>query len=141
MPWTNHGQIEQPRYSWSAVLGATTTDPTGWTRDGVATFYQRHGKLIRARFYFTAGASATIGSGTWRIALPVTAASHQSDQAAGEAYYYDGGAYYAQAMISSAYIVFAEFDYGRLYWGSGRWASAVSGASIQGEVFYEAASF
>jgi len=56
--------------SYTPTLTASTTNPTNWTQTG---YYMQAGKLVIAKFKLTAGASMTAGSGTYYIALPVTA--------------------------------------------------------------------
>ena len=61
--------------SYTPTLTASTTNPTNWTRTG---HYMQVGKLVVARIALVAGGSMTAGSGTYRVALPVTAASGQA---------------------------------------------------------------
>ena len=56
--------------SYDPVLTASTTNPTGWTREG---YYAQAGKLVIAKWALTAGVSVSAGSGTYRVALPVAA--------------------------------------------------------------------
>jgi len=61
--------------AWTAytpTLTASVTNPTNWTQTG---YYMRVGKLVHVKGTLTAGASMTAGSGTYRIALPVSAST------------------------------------------------------------------
>ena len=60
---------------YSPILTATTTNPSGWT--GTGRWYQV-GSLVTVRLTLTGGTSVNAGSGTYRIGLPVTAASGQT---------------------------------------------------------------
>ena len=60
--------------SYTPTLTASTTNPTNWTQSG---YYCRAGKLVIARILLEAGGTMTAGSGNYRVALPVTAASGQ----------------------------------------------------------------
>jgi len=60
---------------YSPILTASTSSPTGF--DTVAAWYQV-GSLVTVRLTLTGGTSVNAGSGTYRIALPVNAASGQT---------------------------------------------------------------
>lgn len=75
--------------SYTPTLTASTTNPTNWTQTG---YYMRAGKLVICRFLLVAGASMTAGSGTYRIALPVAAATTTSFVQLGVALCFDSSA-------------------------------------------------
>lgn len=56
--------------TYTPTLTASTTNPTNWTQTGS---YTQEGKLISMKFSLAAGASVTVGSGTYRVAIPVSA--------------------------------------------------------------------
>ena len=56
--------------TYTPTLTASTTNPTNWTQTG---YYTQSGKVITAKWALVAGASVTAGSGTYRVATPVSA--------------------------------------------------------------------
>lgn len=79
--WTSYGSGA----SWTA----STTNPTlgNGTWSGA---YIQPGKLVVGRFVITLGSTTTVGSGNYRVALPVTAAS--SGFVVGSAHFNDASA-------------------------------------------------
>jgi hypothetical protein len=129
--------------SYTPTLTASTTNPTNWTQTG---FYMRAGKLIICKFKLTAGASMTAGSGTYRIALPVSANTTIADIDAGLVIGYDNStgnfAQFSGYVANTAYI---SLGYGATYLGAfttagnaAPWTWAANDF-IRGQVIYEAA--
>lgn len=99
---------------WIAYTPTITTSsspqPSGWTQDG---YYTQTGKLIHARFKLTAPA-ANFGTGIYRIALPVTAASTYPSTTfiIGQAYIEDAGiaGYFGMPWITAS-ATYAQIAY------------------------------
>lgn len=56
--------------AWDAVITATTTSPTGYTRNYGQ--FVRLGDTVIGRVAFTMDVGVTAGSGTWIVSLPAT---------------------------------------------------------------------
>jgi hypothetical protein len=90
--------------SFSPVLTASTTNPTGGTAFVQNGRYSRAGRTINASLRFRFGTSgAAAGSGTYRISLPVTAAiSGTINKPIGSGYLYDSSS--GQLSMALAYL-------------------------------------
>ena len=92
--------------SYTPTVTASGTATSGWTQTG---YYMRAGKLIHARFHVIAP-SSNFGTGTYRIALPVTAASTYPSGGSliGTVYFEDSGtasyAGFARILASATYL-------------------------------------
>ena len=84
------------------VTSASAPQPSGWTQTG---YYMQIGKLVIARFKVVAP-SANFGTGVYRIALPVTAASSYPADGTpiGQVYFEDAGSagYFGLARIAAS---------------------------------------
>lgn len=67
------GPADQAWLPYTPTLTASTTNPTNWTQTG---YYTTFGKTVHCKFEITATASFTAGSGTYRIAIPVSASAN-----------------------------------------------------------------
>lgn len=63
--------------SWTPALTASTTNPTLGSGSFAGGKYTRINKLVIATFTIRFGTSPNAGSGTYRVSVPVTAASTQ----------------------------------------------------------------
>ena len=70
-------QIGAASVTYTPTLTAATTNPTLGTSSFSSGTYIQIQKLVVARFTIRFGTGPTAGSGTYRIALPVTAATTQ----------------------------------------------------------------
>ena len=130
--------------AWTAytptVTSASNPQPSGWTQTG---YYMRVGKLVVARFAVIA--SSTLGTGTYRIALPVTAAStYATGSPIGQAFV-NG----SQSLMGMAWISGGSTYLSVCYYGAGSTRAGDIGASspfawassnsMVGQITYEAA--
>lgn len=136
--------FSDPWTAYTPTVTASGTATSGWTQVG---YYQQAGKLVVARFQVSAPAS-NLGSGTYRVALPVAAASTYSASAGtpvGDVYVEDAGiaGYFAIARLVNASYLQA------FYLGASSTVASAVGATapftfgpgdfITGQITYEAA--
>lgn len=77
--------------SYTPVLTATGTNPTGFSATGTASYYQRHGDLVivSAAMYTPSSTGNSVGTGNWRLSVPVQPKHSGDYQAIGYYYLYN----------------------------------------------------
>jgi hypothetical protein len=125
--------------SYTPTLTASTTNPTNWTQTG---YYCQVGKLVHVKVRLVAGASMTVGSGTYRFALPTTAALTLGTEIAGAFWLYDsssGNAWLASGNLFGTYanLICAAGGTGTTVTNALPWVWAASD-TITGSFTYEA---
>lgn len=78
-------------YSYTPVLTGTSTNPAGFEPTGSAKIYQRLGDLVvvSAAMYTPSTSGNSVGTGSWRLSLPVQPKHSSGNQAIGFYYLYN----------------------------------------------------
>lgn len=77
--------------TYTPTLTATTTNPTGFSAVGTANHYQKKGDLVvvSAAMYTPSSTGNSVGTGNWRLSLPVQPKHGSTYQAIGYYYLYN----------------------------------------------------
>jgi len=76
---------------WTPSLTATGSNPTGYVNLNLENIYQRNGDLVTVRFrvYTSSTSGNSIGTGSWRLSLPVQPKHSAGHVACGDWYLYN----------------------------------------------------
>jgi len=109
---TNSASASATWTSYTPTLTASTTDPTLGTGGTAVGAYIQIGKIVHFRAQITfGGASRAVGTGTYRIALPVTAAS-STQQVVAMQFLCAGNFYRAIGQINASGTTIIAIRYG-----------------------------
>lgn len=137
--------------TWTPTLTATGSNPSGFSASGGTNVYQRLGDLVVVRYYLYTPSSGgnSVGTGEWRMSLPVQPKHSAGYVACGNYYVYnaDSSAYawygnvalHSTSQSASTVAFVAPFSSGNsIYTLPISFSYPSATFSLNGQLFYEA---